>query len=239
MKYLILFSTSSGHTKVIADTIADTIRAKESGAECTVQDIKLFMTHNTLTAEGVADMKNYNKVILGASIRYGYFAQEVHQFVKQYAPYLNSIPTGFFTVNMTARKENKATPETNPYAQKFLRGCPWKPTKSAVFAGALYYPRYSFFDRNVIRVIMKMTGGDTDPKTEKVYTDWDSVKAFAEDVVALTADDACYALELSAEAEKKAAVEERSRNVYRMCVVGAVAVVGAISRVLTQKKLLK
>jgi menaquinone-dependent protoporphyrinogen oxidase len=32
----------------------------------------------------------------------------------------------------------------------------------AVFAGALRYPRYRWYDRFMIRLIMKMTGGETD-----------------------------------------------------------------------------
>nr|AEM25298.1 protoporphyrinogen oxidase [Strigomonas galati] len=239
MKYLILFSTTGGHTKVIAEAIADEVRAQESGAECTIQDIKVFMTHNTLTSEGVADMKHYDKVILGASIRYGYFAQEVHQFAKQYAAYLNTIPSGFYAVNMTARKENKQTPQTNPYTHKFLRASPWKPSKSAVFAGALYYPRYNFFDRNVIRCIMKLTGGDTDPKTEKVYTNWDSVKAFAQEMVMITAGDVPYLLEEIEREEKAETIKERTSRMYRMCFVGAVALVTRVTQLAVQRKLLK
>jgi menaquinone-dependent protoporphyrinogen oxidase len=43
---------------------------------------------------------------------------------------------------------------------------------SAVFAGALRYPRYRWYDRFMIRLIMKMTGGETDTRKEVVYTDW-------------------------------------------------------------------
>jgi menaquinone-dependent protoporphyrinogen IX oxidase len=41
-----------------------------------------------------------------------------------------------------------------------------------VFAGALRYPRYRWYDRFMIRLIMKMTGGETDTSKEVVYTDW-------------------------------------------------------------------
>nr|AEM25295.1 protoporphyrinogen oxidase [Strigomonas oncopelti] len=239
MKYLIVFSTTDGHTKVIADAIADTIRSKDNAAECTVQDIKVLTAHKTPTAEVAADIKNYDKFVLGASIRYGYFSEEVSEFVKQNHSHLNSIPTGFFSVNMTARKANKRSPETNPYTRKFLSSCPWRPTKAAVFAGALYYPRYSFFDRNMIRFIMKLTGGDTDPKTEKVYTDWDSVKAFAGEVVAMTTSDIPAAQERAANLHKMQEQQERTRRLYRLCFVGGVAAVVAITRIATLKRLQK
>nr|AEM25302.1 protoporphyrinogen oxidase [Strigomonas galati] len=239
MKYLILFSTTGGHTKVIAEAIADEVRAQESGAECTIQDIKVFMTHNTLTSEGVVDMKHYDKVVLGASVRYNSFAQEVHQFVKQYQTHLNSIPSAFYVVDMVAYKEHRNTPETNPYSRRFLRASPWKPTKVAVFAGALYYPRYSFFDRNLIRCIMKLAGGETDPKTEKVYTDWDSVKAFAQEIVGLSAGDVTIAQEEAQKVEREEAVKERTSRLYRMCFMSVVAVVAGVTKGVVQRKLLK
>ncbi|EPY29650.1 protoporphyrinogen oxidase [Strigomonas culicis] len=239
MKYLVLYSTKGGHTKVICEALVEAIRASDSAAQCTTLNLNEFMTTNTLTSEGVADMKKYDKLVLGASVIYGNFAKELHQFVRQYHPHLNSFPTAFFVVNLTARKEDKRTPETNPYARKFLRASPWKPTKAAVFAGALYYPRYSFFDRNMIRVIMKLTGGDTDPTTEKVYTDWDSVKAFGADVAAMTADDIPFAHEHAAEVEKEDALQDRTRRFYRMCFMGVVAGVAAVTRVVSGTKLLK
>lgn len=50
-----------------------------------------------------------------------------------------------------------------------------------VFAGALRYPRYSWLDRTMIKMIMKMTGGETDTTKEVEYTDWQQVDRFARD----------------------------------------------------------
>lgn len=91
---------------------------------------------------------------------------------------LNQKRTAFFSVNLTARKSNKDTPQTNVYTRKFLQKTIWKPTNSAVFAGALYYPRYNWFERSMIRFIMKITGGETDISKEIEYTDWEKVKDF-------------------------------------------------------------
>lgn len=87
---------------------------------------------------------------------------------------------GFFGVNLTARKPEKSTPETNVYVRKFLQRITWQPTISAVFAGALLYPRYTFFDRVMIQFIMRITGGETDPTKEIEYTDWEKVRSFSE-----------------------------------------------------------
>jgi menaquinone-dependent protoporphyrinogen oxidase len=77
-----------------------------------------------------------------------------------------------------ARKPEKRQPDTNPYLKKFLKEISWKPKKIAVFAGKIDYPRYTFFDRNMIRLIMWMTKGPTDPAATIEFTDWKQVEEF-------------------------------------------------------------
>ena len=79
---------------------------------------------------------------------------------------------------MVARKPAKNRPETNPYVRKLLRTIAWRPTQAAVFAGKIDYPRYGALDRMIIRVIMWLTGGPTDPKSVVEFTDWRQVEAF-------------------------------------------------------------
>lgn len=66
--------------------------------------------------------------------------------------------SGFFGVNLTARKENKNTPERMFMLGSFYNVFGGNPKYVGVFAGALFYPRYSWFDRMMIRLIMKITG---------------------------------------------------------------------------------
>lgn len=42
----------------------------------------------------------------------------------------------------------------------------------AVFAGRIDYQKYRFRDRQMIRLIMWMTKGPTDPKTNIEFTNW-------------------------------------------------------------------
>ena len=61
----------------------------------------------------------------------------------------------------------------------------WRPQQLAVFAGKLDYPSYGFFDRQMIRLIMLITQGPTDPEAVVEFTDWAMVEAFAQAVCAL------------------------------------------------------
>ncbi|CAD2213900.1 Flavodoxin domain containing protein, putative [Angomonas deanei] len=235
MKYLFLYSTTDGHTKCIVDRIGEVILKAEPAAKITYESL-----NDKNLKEFSFDLGLYDRVLVGASIRYGHFHPNLLTFATQYRDELHKMNTAFFGINLTARKANKNTVETNPYIKKWLSVCPWQPTISAVFAGALYYPRYTFFDRTMIRFIMYITKGDTDPTTEKVYTDWDAVTAFAQRFQTLTEKD----LKEHAEKVQRHKKEEEERqleknNLFLMRLV-AVGLLGVVAfKLFSNKKSIK
>ncbi|RXJ72200.1 menaquinone-dependent protoporphyrinogen IX dehydrogenase [Veronia nyctiphanis] len=166
-KVLLLHSSTDGQTVKILNRIKDELSELY---HCDVMDA------NTVPD---IDFNAYSKVMIGASIRYGHLNKKLYQFIEKYAEALKNINAAFFCVNLTARKPGKDTPETSKYVQTFIQKSPWTPEVMDVFAGALYYPRYRWFDRVMIQFIMRMTGGETDPTKEIEYTNWDRVGAFA------------------------------------------------------------
>jgi menaquinone-dependent protoporphyrinogen oxidase len=120
----------------------------------------------------------FDKIVIGASVRYGKHRPVVHDFIRRNQAKIESLPNAFFSVNVVARKQEKNQPETNPYLQKFLKQISWQPQKLAVFAGKINYPIYKFWDRQIIRLIMWMTGGPTDPEAVVEFTDWHKVDDF-------------------------------------------------------------
>lgn len=171
MSALLLYCSTDGQTKKIMTQIANDLRKR--GLECDVRDLNSVQQSLNLSA--------YKKVLIGASVRYGYFNKSLDKFITRHLSQLNEMPSAFFGVNLTARKAEKNTPETNSYIRKFLDKTPWKPTLTGVFAGALFYPRYKWIDRVMIQLIMRMTKGETDPTKEIEYTDWNKVSEFATD----------------------------------------------------------
>ncbi|MDH3916242.1 MAG: menaquinone-dependent protoporphyrinogen IX dehydrogenase [Chromatiales bacterium] len=134
------------------------------------------------------DLERFDAIVIGAAIRNGKHNSAVLEFIRTRRDLLESKPSGFFSVNLVARKPEKNTPETNPYVKAFLARSPWQPKLVGVFAGNLDYQRYRFMDRHIIRFIMTLTGGPTDLHTKIEFTDWDRVREFAGQVTALTAD---------------------------------------------------
>jgi len=166
-RILILFSTTDGHTVKICERLQE--RVERDGHQATLVSIA--------DAPG-PDLHAFDKIVIGASIRYGKHSKAVVDFINGNRSLLEAKPNAFFSVNIVARKPEKSDPETNPYLRKFLRQIAWRPGKLAVFAGKLDYPRYGSFDRFMIRLIMRMTKGPTDPTTVVEFTDWKKVEAF-------------------------------------------------------------
>ncbi|NOI16083.1 menaquinone-dependent protoporphyrinogen IX dehydrogenase [Vibrio hepatarius] len=168
-KALFLYSSREGQTKKILNYIEGEL----SNFECELVDL------HTLDA---IDFSVYDRVLIGASIRYGHLNKKLYQFIENNRQQLeNHTKVAFFCVNLTARKEDqgKDTPEGSVYIQKFLKKSPWQPKLIGVFAGALYYPRYGFFDKMMIKLIMTLTDGETDTTKEVEYTNWKKVSLFA------------------------------------------------------------
>jgi len=168
-RILILYSTTDGHTLAICQRLRQVIEQ---------QDHQVTLVSVNDAAQ--ADLTMFDKIVVGASIRYGKHRPQLYDFIKKNVQLLDSKPNAFFTVNVVARKPDKNQPETNPYLKKFLQQIPWRPRQLAVFAGKIDYPKYSFWDRQVIRLIMWMTKGPTNPETVVEFTNWKQVEAFAQ-----------------------------------------------------------
>lgn len=163
----ILYSTVDGQTLKICNVVKEVLVEKGNTVELfSIEDFD----------RKAAD---FDKFIIGSSIRYGKHNSKIIAYINEHKKELDKINNAFFSVNLVARKPEKATPETNPYFIKFLKEIDWIPNKSTVFAGKLDYQKYPFFDRLMIQLIMWMTKGPTNSKTKIEYTDWNKVEEFA------------------------------------------------------------
>ncbi len=127
------------------------------------------------------NLKQYDAYFLGCSIRYGKHHRWFCDFVEAHSEMLNSKPCFFFSVNMTARKPNRCEPYMNNYLVRYLESSSLTPDKVAVFAGALRYSQYNFFETQLIRMIMKLNKGPTGTSQDIEFTDWLKVISFAEE----------------------------------------------------------
>jgi len=134
---------------------------------------------------GDIDPAAFDSIVIGASIKHGKHHPTVLEFIRSHRSLLDARPSALFSVNLVARKPGRNTPQTNPYLRRLLAKSPWKPKLTGVFAGELDYSRYGPLDRQMMRFVMWINKGPTDPETKVQFTNWDEVERFAGQVAAL------------------------------------------------------
>jgi len=165
-KLLVWYATHEGQTRKILERIVS--QFPEIDAEwCCLED------------EPSHALPTYDKVLVGASIRYGHFPKVLDIQVKRHVAELATSHAAFIGVCLTARKPEKSEPHSNLYVRKWLARSPWQPEYCAVFAGALRYSRYRWWQSLIIQFIMLLTGGSTDKTKDIEFTDWQRVDGFA------------------------------------------------------------
>lgn len=162
-KVLIAYSTVDGQTLKISQRISEEIKEEVV--------IKSF--------EEIKSLIEYDKIIVASSIRYGKFPKSLYKFVESNQQQLEEKQADFFGVNLIARTPEKCLIENNVYVRKFLESISWEPHHVEIFAGALKYTKYRAFDKLMIRLIMKKTGGPTDTKVDTEFTNWNQVSYYA------------------------------------------------------------
>ena len=166
LRTALIYSSTDGQTLKICKELRDVLAKKN-------QSLELYSIDDF---DG--DISGFDRIVIGASIRYGIHNKKIIDFINVNKEQLDAIRTAFFSVNLVARKPEKSAPTTNPYVVKFFKSIDWKPNMVEVFAGMLDYQKYPFFDRIMIQLIMWMTKGPTNSDAKIEYTDWEKVREF-------------------------------------------------------------
>jgi menaquinone-dependent protoporphyrinogen oxidase len=176
MKILIVYGTTEGQTRKIADFLKT--EAEKMGHKVDLAD----STNNPPLPVG------YEAVLIGASLHMHKYQTAVYHYVKDNVESLNKLKTGFFSVSLaTESKDDHAIKELGEITEDFLNDTGWKPLSIEQVAGALLYTKYDFFKRFIMRMIAKREGRNTDIKTDYEYTDWTKVKAFLDRILNVNA----------------------------------------------------
>ncbi|RDI71813.1 flavodoxin domain-containing protein [Halopelagius longus] len=175
---LVAYATTEGQTRAVAERIA--VVADRRGAETTL--VNLDAPHADV------DPASFDAVFVGGSIHGGSHQRSVSEFAENHRNALRSVPSGFFSVSLSAASDDPEIREkAEEYVERFTANARWSPDRTATVGGALKYGEYGFLKRFVMRRIVAKMGGDTDPRRDYEYTDWTRVERFAEEVLDLAA----------------------------------------------------
>ena len=169
-RILVLYGTTEGHTRKVANAIGDTMRA--NGLDVDIVHVD----------ETEPDPAQYAAVIVAASVHGGGYQKPIVNWVREHATQLNRIPTAFVSVCLAVLSKNEAgRNEANAIPQRMFSATQWRPASIKIVAGALLYTHYNFFIRWIMKRIVASAGGDTDTSRDYEYTDWQDLKGFAEE----------------------------------------------------------
>ncbi len=166
----LFYATRDGQSRRISERIAE--RLSEQHIETLPKDLGVIQPSASI-------LEKTDLVVMVAAIRYGKILPEARDFLAAYQKLATKPKLVFLVVNLTSRKPGKETPEGSVYIRKAIKQYELAPVFARAIPGRLEYQRYSWRDRQLIRFIMLMTGGPTDPKTSIEYTPWDVVDDIA------------------------------------------------------------
>jgi menaquinone-dependent protoporphyrinogen oxidase len=173
----LFYATRDGQSRRIAERIAD--RLADHGICALPHDLA---SPTSIPPSGLAAAR---LVVVVAAVRYGRPLPEADQFLASYRTLRDPPRLVLLLVNLTARKPGKDTVEGNAYLRKSIVRHRLAPAFALAIAGRLDYSRYGWLDRQLIRFIMKLTGGPTDLTACIEFTPWDVVDDVALRIVAL------------------------------------------------------
>ena len=170
-KLLVVYSSGEGQTARIAQHTLEVARA--ALFEVKLCDVARFGPEQSLA--------EYDGVLVGGSIHHGKHMPALVQFVVDHRAELQSRPTAFFSVSLSAAGNDEQKSDARRCLQEFIDATQWEPDMTTIVAGAVLYREYGMFKRFVMKRIMGRVGSDTDTSRNYEYTDWDQVESFTAD----------------------------------------------------------
>jgi menaquinone-dependent protoporphyrinogen oxidase len=178
----ILYATREGHTRMIAERLAATLRTWS-------------LTADVIDVAAPPDRFNleiYSAAMLAASVHVGKHESEMIDFVRTNRQALEQIPTVFLSVSLSEAgvedetappdQRAKAAADVERMIDQFLKETGWHPSRIQAVAGALLYTRYNFLIRLVMKRIARAAGGSTDTAHDHDYTNWTMLDHLADDL---------------------------------------------------------
>ena len=162
-RVLILYATSHGHTRVVAQTIADRLRA---------HDARVQMANLDAGTPPAAD--GFDIVILGSRVHFSKLDRRLRTYLKRNAGALASRRSYLFSVGI-------ATDDAT--LGRWAKANAWTPRATAAFAGALLYRSYNPVMRVMMKLASRRSGHPTDTSRDYILTDWGAVAAFADQII--------------------------------------------------------
>lgn len=163
-KFLVVYESRFGATEKIAKKIGEWLNEAN---------------HNTVVhhVSEVSEIHDIDVVIACSPVYAGKMPEEFSKWINKHSVFLSARQSAFLIVSLTKAGVNaEGAVELDKIVGDFLTETEWKPYKVLQAAGALWYKKYNFLMRWVMKRIAAKAGGDTDTSKNYEYTDWDTLR---------------------------------------------------------------
>lgn len=174
-RILVLYGTTDGHTRKIAERLGGALR----DAGCAAEVVEARRAGTAVIPD------YYDGVMVAASIHAGGYQRAVRRWVQWHAAGLNDRPSAFVSVCLGVLEQRpEAQRAVREILERFLQRAGWRPEVTQTVAGALPYTRYNWFKKWALRRMAAKAGMQTDTSRDYEFTDWGQVRALAQDFAA-------------------------------------------------------
>jgi menaquinone-dependent protoporphyrinogen oxidase len=177
LKVLIVYATTEGQTRKIAEWAARLVR--ERGHEAELRD-------SASVGSGL-NLEQFDAFIVAASVHHEHHQTTARDFVMAHREVLEAKPSAFISVSLSAVLEG-GQPEAKKYAETFLAATGLRPLRTLLLGGALRLTEYDYFQEQIVRFIVIKGGGPSGGgHDDREFTDWNALAAFVDGFLAAVA----------------------------------------------------
>jgi menaquinone-dependent protoporphyrinogen oxidase len=169
MNILLLYGTTEGHTRKIAQFIAQRL----DNAGHTVKMVEAMLLPAGL------DPGAYDASIVAASVHVGHYQPRVVDFARKHHAALNAKPAAFISVSLAAAgQDDDDVQGIARCAEAFARDTGWTPTQVHHVAGAFRFTQYDFFKTWAMKYIAWRKNVRVVAGQDLELTDWQELGRF-------------------------------------------------------------
>ncbi|MCB2107775.1 MAG: flavodoxin domain-containing protein [Rhodobacteraceae bacterium] len=161
-RILVLYGTLHGQAAKVAARIGERCRAVGHQADV-IRDRDL---------PGSANPDDYDVILVVASFNNGRYPKALTKWIAAHAKPLSAMPSAFFAISGAACDPTTGERDAASQSGPFLTKVGWTPRRIEHVAGAFPFTKYSWFEKWVMKTILKRGGHPHDTKVDYEYTDW-------------------------------------------------------------------
>lgn len=172
MKILIVYGTTEGQTRKIAEWTAN--RVRQQGHEVELKDSAALVSD--------MDLRAFDAFIIAGSVHHERHQKAITNFVVAHRELLSTKASAFISVSLSAILEDDKT-EAQKYVDHFVSVTEWTPCITLLIGGAARFTEYDYFQEQVIKFIVMKRGGVECPDQDREFTDWNELGDFVDKLI--------------------------------------------------------